>query len=419
MWNDGDATTIDDSGIKHMLFKNNIFWSKTGDNGFGNETHAAIRIDRHLAPRLYEDINFYNNIFNPTAAVPLEMYQLSLLDQLHVENNIFHRTNPGATGMMICGETDGTHTSVNSESARGICPGGTPAYYWSFAGMQSAAHPQIVNNLNINPRFVDVSNNYASNHTPGQFDFAPMQNSPSVDFANPAFAAPVDLRQNPRVGPADAGAYEYATASSNNPPSVNAGQDQLITYPANQVNLSGIASDDGLPNPPGQLLVQWTKFSGPGSVSFSAQNSPNTTATFSAPGLYQIRFSASDSAIFRSDLVEINVYDPNNQGGSGPGPGPGASSNMTRFVGCMDPKNPSHLQNEPICFNLASPGNWLLKIYSKTGAEVKEFSGSDAAGVHQLTWNRKDDSGNLVASGIYNLVLQADRKALGKLAVFK
>jgi hypothetical protein len=123
--------------------------------------------------------------------------------------------------------------------------------------------------------------------------------------------------------------------------------------------------------------------------------------------------------IFRSDLVEINVYDPNNQGGSGPGPGPGASSNMTRFVGCMDPKNPSHLQNEPICFNLASPGNWLLKIYSKTGAEVKEFSGSDAAGVHQLTWNRKDDSGNLVASGIYNLVLQADRKALGKLAVFK
>jgi hypothetical protein len=43
-------------------------------------------------------------------------------------------------------------------------------------------------------------------------------------------------------------------ASQNQPPMVNAGPDQTVILP-NAATLSGTASDDGLPNPPGTLVT--------------------------------------------------------------------------------------------------------------------------------------------------------------------
>ena len=50
----------------------------------------------------------------------------------------------------------------------------------------------------------------------------------------------------------------------NQPPSVNAGTDQTITLPA-AANLDGTVTDDGLPGP---FTTTWSKFSGPGTVTF-------------------------------------------------------------------------------------------------------------------------------------------------------
>src|SRR3979490_2383406 len=61
-------------------------------------------------------------------------------------------------------------------------------------------------------------------------------------------------------------------------PVVNAGVDQVITLPSS-ANLTGVATDDGQPNPPGVLTTTWSQVSGPGTVSFSnagALNSPGT-----------------------------------------------------------------------------------------------------------------------------------------------
>jgi hypothetical protein len=87
-------------------------------------------------------------------------------------------------------------------------------------------------------------------------------------------------------------------------PVVNAGNNQSITLPASAA-LFGSATDDGLPNPPGALTVNWSKTSGPGNVSFGNPNSAVTTASFSSEGPYVLRLTASDGP--RSSFSEISV----------------------------------------------------------------------------------------------------------------
>src|SRR5205814_362024 len=45
---------------------------------------------------------------------------------------------------------------------------------------------------------------------------------------------------------------------TNDRPVVNVGLDQIV--PTRTANLSGSATDDGLPNPPGTLSYKWNKF---------------------------------------------------------------------------------------------------------------------------------------------------------------
>jgi chitodextrinase len=93
-------------------------------------------------------------------------------------------------------------------------------------------------------------------------------------------------------------------AEANQAPAANAGQDQTIALP-NAASLIGTASDDGRPNPPAAITVNWTKVSGPGTVNFSAPNGLSTTASFSVAGTYVLRLSVSDSALITTDDVAI------------------------------------------------------------------------------------------------------------------
>jgi len=97
-------------------------------------------------------------------------------------------------------------------------------------------------------------------------------------------------------------------------PVVNAGLDQEITLPAT-ADLSGTVSDDGLPNPPGAVTVEWTKVDGPGSVNFDNPSAVVTTAYFSEAGIYTLRLTASDSELSASDdvIITVNAAPPVNQ----------------------------------------------------------------------------------------------------------
>ena len=112
-----------------------------------------------------------------------------------------------------------------------------------------------------------------------------------------------DLAKSDRIsvrykGPADCD-------KGNDAPVVSAGPDQVIAYPA-QASLNGSATDDGLPKG-GALTSTWTKVSGPGEVVFSNARSPVTLASFSDPGTYVLRLSASDSTKSASDDVTVTV----------------------------------------------------------------------------------------------------------------
>lgn len=100
---------------------------------------------------------------------------------------------------------------------------------------------------------------------------------------------------------------------NNRPPLVDAGADQSKT----QLNvlaplsftLSGTASDDGLPNPPGALSVTWSLMDGPGSVTIANPNSLTTNVSLLAHGVYHFLLEASDGQMKSFDIVALRkVY---------------------------------------------------------------------------------------------------------------
>ncbi len=123
---------------------------------------------------------------------------------------------------------------------------------------------------------------------------------------------PFDLNASGFVTAADIAAVKARAASSgsvalppgNAAPLVNAGSGQTITLPGN-VTLAGSASDDGLPNPPAALTLQWSVVSGPPGVNFGSATAASTSASFAAPGVYLLRLSANDGQ--RTGSAEVSV----------------------------------------------------------------------------------------------------------------
>ncbi len=98
------------------------------------------------------------------------------------------------------------------------------------------------------------------------------------------------------------------SCGANLPPVVDAGPDQVITSPS-PAHLQGSVSDDGLPS--GVITSQWQMISGSGTVTFACPTCLVTTATFSQPGSYVLRLTASDGALSAFDDVSVAVNSPN------------------------------------------------------------------------------------------------------------
>ena len=92
-------------------------------------------------------------------------------------------------------------------------------------------------------------------------------------------------------------------------PLVNAGADVAIS-PTESAELRGIVSDDARPAPPGTLVTEWRKISGPGTVSFENAFGISTNASFSAVGSYVLRLTAFDGQVKTCDDVVVSVQTP-------------------------------------------------------------------------------------------------------------
>ncbi len=73
------------------------------------------------------------------------------------------------------------------------------------------------------------------------------------------------------------------------------------------LKLESIVADDG---PAVSLTVAWSKVSGPGTVTFSAESQQNTDANFSSPGTYVLRLTASDGSMSATSDLTITVGAP-------------------------------------------------------------------------------------------------------------
>ncbi len=98
--------------------------------------------------------------------------------------------------------------------------------------------------------------------------------------------------------------------ATNLAPVVDAGQPQTVLL-SDGADLFGTVDDDGLPDPPGEVTTTWSKFSGPGEVTFGNVNQLETTANFSELGIYMLSLTAYDGALSSSGYVTITVISGN------------------------------------------------------------------------------------------------------------
>ncbi len=101
-------------------------------------------------------------------------------------------------------------------------------------------------------------------------------------------------------------ALDTTTGPTNTVPTVSAGAPQTISLPAT-ATLSGSATDDGLPNPPGALTYSWSQDSGPGGATIVSPGTAVTLVTFTQVGSYVFRLTVSDSALSTSATTQVNV----------------------------------------------------------------------------------------------------------------
>jgi RHS repeat-associated protein len=100
----------------------------------------------------------------------------------------------------------------------------------------------------------------------------------------------------------------FTPLPANQPPLASAGADQTSGQNATAL-LAGQVTDDGLPLS-GSLTANWSKLSGPGTVTFGNANQAATTATFSTAGGYVLRLTVNDGALTATDDIQITVNGP-------------------------------------------------------------------------------------------------------------
>jgi hypothetical protein len=89
------------------------------------------------------------------------------------------------------------------------------------------------------------------------------------------------------------------TANAKNPPTLSVGVNE-------ELNLFGSVHDEGLPRS-GKLMAEWKVLTGPGTVKFTIPASARTKAIFSAPGIYELELTGSDSEFTRTTRLNVSV----------------------------------------------------------------------------------------------------------------
>jgi hypothetical protein len=97
--------------------------------------------------------------------------------------------------------------------------------------------------------------------------------------------------------------------ATNLAPVVDAGAALIIPL-GDTATLRGKITDDARREPPGVLVLHWSKISGPGEVGFDDPTALESTASFSEPGNYLLRLRAEAGQVSAADDVTVTVMAP-------------------------------------------------------------------------------------------------------------
>src|SRR5262249_50846581 len=95
-------------------------------------------------------------------------------------------------------------------------------------------------------------------------------------------------------------------AGTNQAPIVSITADNTaITLPTNNVTLTGVITDDGLPG--GAISTQWSQVSGPAGATITQVSPTSVKVTFSVAGVYVFKLTANDGQLTGSATISITV----------------------------------------------------------------------------------------------------------------
>jgi|GEM_PF-1479346 len=171
----------------------------------------------------------------------------------------------------------------------------------------------------------------------------------------------------------------YAATPSNMGPVVSAGG-PISGNAGALLNLSGSATDDGIPNP---LTLGWNVFSGPGSVAFGSPAAAVTTANFAQPGEFTLRLTANDGAITTwaqttasitapagMDTWRMTYFGTTDATGTradSANPSGDGISNLVKYALGLDPNKPYTLGGAGLILQVPAIGSGNYMSYSFTG----------------------------------------------------
>lgn len=225
-------------------------------------------------------------------------------------DNDVHRVSPGPDGVFngVAPTGDDVDLEVDVQRYGAEDPEGIGFYPGRNTLLVVDSTSDMVYEFNRNLMLVNRIDISASNQLfAAGITVAPATNDPSrwnlyiVDRG-------VDNDANPNEN--DGKMYEMAVQLPPIPnlaPVVDVGPDRP-THVGEPLALRAVVRDDGLPTP--STTVNWQAVSGPGTVTFGAPQSAETSATFSAAGTYVVRAQASDSALNGSDDLRVTVVAP-------------------------------------------------------------------------------------------------------------
>ena len=99
----------------------------------------------------------------------------------------------------------------------------------------------------------------------------------------------------------------------NHTPIVDVGPDRAVLWPNDRLRLNARVRDDGRPEDPGELTVEWSVTAAPegGEVVFTKSNTiADPNAIFSMAGIYTLRLEAFDGEKTGHDTLQVRVTEP-------------------------------------------------------------------------------------------------------------